>query len=129
MTSDDERAIEQDCAKLVMHYANLNDAADWESLAALFTVDGRLARPTAPDIWIEGREAILTAFAGRPARKTRHLIGNVVITVRGENDATGECAIALFLSATEFRVGSFYDRFARTSEGWRFTERSGRLTF
>lgn len=129
MTRDEERAVEHDCAQLIARYANLNDAGAWHEVAALFVPDGRLARPTAPDDVIVGRDAILAAFLARPARRTRHLCTNVAIRALSEDEAEGECAIALFLADDTVRVGSFHDRFRRTPEGWRFAERRGTLTF
>lgn len=129
MTRDEERAIEHDCAQLVAHYANLNDASAWSDLADLFVADGRLARPIAPDDVIAGRDAILAAFQSRPARRTRHLCTNVAITATSDDTAEGECAIALFLADDVVRVGTFKDRFIRTDGGWRFAERRGTLTF
>ena len=128
MSNDEERAIEHDCAKLIARYANLNDAADWRGVAALFAPDGRLARPTAPNEWIKGRDAILASFLARPARRTRHLCSNVVVTVTSEYEATAESAMALFLPEDVVKVGSFDDRFVRTEDGWRFAERRGTLT-
>src|SRR6185369_4304757 len=90
VTPDERRAIEWDCARLVALYANLNDAARWEEVAALYTEDGIMSRPTAPDSPIVGRAAILAAFHGRPARKTRHLCSNVVIEILSSTDARGE---------------------------------------
>ncbi|MEJ2407768.1 MAG: nuclear transport factor 2 family protein [Novosphingobium sp.] len=129
LASDVIRAIEHDCAKLVARYANRNDAADWEEVAALYAPDGRMARPTAPDAWITGREAILAAFNARPARTTRHVCSNVEITVIDATTALGESAMLLFTGDGQPRVGSFFDRFVRTGEGWRFAERRGVLTF
>lgn len=123
------RAIEHDCARLIARYANRNDAADWEALAALYAADGRMARPTAPDDWIAGREAILAAFRARPARLTRHICSNVEITVVDADTALGESAMLLFTGEGPPRVGSFLDRFVRTQDGWRFAERRGFLTF
>lgn len=123
------RAIEHDCARLIARYANRNDAADWEALAALYAAGGRMARPTAPDDWIAGREAILAAFRARPARLTRHICSNVEITVVDADTALGESAMLLFTGEGPPRVGSFLDRFVRTQDGWRFAERRGFLTF
>ncbi|SER46005.1 nuclear transport factor 2 family protein [Sphingobium sp. YR768] len=129
MTADERRAIEQDCARLVALYANLNDAARWEDVAALYAEDGRMARPTAPDDWIVGRDAILTAFRSRPARATRHVCSNIVIDVLDESHASGESAMLLFTGDGAPKVGSFHDRFVRVQGEWRFAERRGSLTF
>lgn len=125
----ERRAIEQDCARLVALYANLNDAADWEKVTALYAPDGRMSRPTAPDDWIEGQAAILAAFQARPSRTTRHVCSNVVIEVLGPDRAAGESAMLLFTGQGPPKVGSFHDRFVRIAGGWRFAERRGTLTF
>jgi hypothetical protein len=129
VTDEQRRQIEQDCARLIALYANLNDRARWQDLAALYAEDGRMARPTAPDEWIEGRDAILAAFQSRPARTTRHVCSNVVIDVINDASAAGESAMLLFTGDGAPKVGSFHDRFVRTDAGWRFAERRGSLTF
>lgn len=129
MSEDERRAIEADCAKLIARYANLNDAADWQGVADLYAVDGRMARPTAPDDWTQGRAAILAAFLARPARTTRHVCSNVVIDVISPTQAVGESAMLLFTGEGAPKVGSFHDRFVLTAAGWRFAERRGSLTF
>ena len=123
------REIEQDCARLIARYANLNDAGQWEKLADLYAPDGRMSRPTAPDDWIEGRAAILAAFRARPPRKTRHVCSNVVIDATGPHEARGESAMLLFTGEGPPKVGSFHDRFVRIDGEWRFAERRGTLTF
>lgn len=128
-TPQEVRAIEQDCARLIARYANRNDAADWEAVVSLYAADGRMARPTAPDVWITGREAILAAFRSRPPRTTRHVCSNIEITVVDGDTALGESAMLLFTGEGPPKVGSFLDRFTRKSEGWLFAERRGLLTF
>lgn len=129
LTDQDRIAIEHDCAKLVARYANLNDAGRWQELADLYAEDGRFARPSAPDDWIVGRDAILASFVARPARQGRHLCTNIDIEVLSADTAQGTCALCLFTSDAPPRIGSFEDRFVRTSEGWRFVERRGVMHF
>ena len=129
MTDDERRAIEADCARLIALYANLNDAARWDDVAALYAEDGVMVRPTAPDAPTVGRAAILAAFKARPPRTTRHVCSNVVIDVESADEARGESAMLLFTGAAEPLVGSFHDRFVRTADGWRFAERRGSLLF
>lgn len=129
MTADERRGIEADCARLIALYANLNDAADWQGVADLYVLDGRMARPTAPNDWVEGRDAILAAFLARPARVTRHICSNVVIDVLSATEAVGESAMLLFAGDSAPKVGSFHDRFVLDAAGWRFAERRGSLTF
>ena len=57
----DERAIE----RMIVDYAALNDAADWDAVAAMYVPEGRMSRPTAPDDFIAGADAILAAFRAR----------------------------------------------------------------
>jgi ketosteroid isomerase-like protein len=129
VTPDQRRAAEHDCARLIALYANLNDDARWDEVAALYAQDGVMFRPTAPDAGVEGREAILAAFKARPARTTRHVCSNVVIDVDSEDSARGTSAMLLFTGEGAPLVGSFHDRFVRTAEGWRFAERRGSLLF
>lgn len=129
MSPDDRRAAEHDCARLVALYANLNDEARWDAVAALYAEDGVMFRPTAPDAPVTGREAILAAFKARPPRTTRHVCSNVVIEVEGPATARGTSAMLLFTGEGAPLVGSFHDRFCLTADGWRFAERRGSLLF
>ncbi len=129
LTEDERHAIEADCARLIALYANLNDEARWEEAAALYAPDGLMTRPTAPDAPIVGQDAILAAFRARPPRITRHVCSNVVIDVESADTARGTSAMLLFTGAPGPLVGSFHDRFVRTPQGWRFSERRGTLLF
>lgn len=129
MKAKDRRAIEHDCTRLIALYANLNDEARWDEVAALYAEDGVMVRPTAPDAPTVGREAILAAFKARPPRVTRHVCSNVVIDVESEDAARGVSAMLLFTGAAEPLVGSFHDRFVLTADGWRFAERRGSILF
>jgi SnoaL-like domain len=129
LTADQRRTIEWECSRLVNLYANLNDAANWEALADLYTLDGAMARPSAPAVLIKGRVAILESFLARPPRTTRHICANLVVDVDSPTAAHGESAMLLFSGPDAPKVGSFHDRFTLTSEGWRFAERRGLLHF
>jgi 3-phenylpropionate/cinnamic acid dioxygenase small subunit len=126
-------------SELIARYAALNDAGDWDGVAALYTDDGRMSRPTAPDDFIAGRIAILAAFRSRPLRATRHIVANVLVTLEGESNARATSQILLFTgvsageglpvqSATPL-VGTYRDRLTRTDQGWRLVERRGSLDF
>ncbi|HTB87719.1 MAG TPA: nuclear transport factor 2 family protein [Steroidobacteraceae bacterium] len=126
-------------AELITRYAALNDAGDWDGVAALYTDDGRMSRPTAPDDFIAGRAAILAAFRSRPPRAARHIIANVLVTLESETEARATSQILLFTAAstgeglpiqsTPPLVGSYRDRLTSTHQGWRFLERRGSLDF
>ena len=131
LAEDVRRAIEWDCARMINLYATLNDAARWAEVAALYTKDGSMTRPSAPDAPIIGRDAILAAFESRPARTSRHVTANIVVTVLDADTATATSAMLLFTAAdAPPLVGGFSDRLRRVpGEGWRFAERRGSLSF
>lgn len=141
MTGDERRAIEADCIRLINLYANLNDAQDWDGVAALYAPDGRFARPSGSGEFVEGREAILASFRARPPRAQRHVIANTVVDVEGPGEARAFSAIILYqgeptgdgslpaMSANSPLVGWYRDRIVLTGEGWRFAERVGGLDF
>jgi ketosteroid isomerase-like protein len=130
MTELERLVAERACERLILDYAAFNDAGDWDAVAALYTRDGRMSRPTAPDVFIEGRDAILAAFKGRPPRTTRHICANIRVTIVSVSRATASSQILLFTAAdTPPLVGSYADVFETTAEGWRFVERRGSLDF
>jgi ketosteroid isomerase-like protein len=120
-----ERAIE----RMIADYAAFTDLGDWDAVAAMYLPQGRMSRPTAPDAFIEGRDAILAAFKARPARTSRHVVANVRVAVEG-GSATATSQILLFTTADKPPlVGTYADRLELTGEGWRFAERRGSLDF
>lgn len=120
-----ERAIE----RMIVDYAAFNDAGDWEAVSALYVPEGRMSRPSAPDSFVEGREAILAAFKARPVRASRHVIANIRVAVE-DREATASSQILLFTAAGQPPlVGTYIDRLALTADGWRFVERRGSLDF
>ena len=141
MTPETRRAIEADCTRLINHYANLTDAHDWEAIVALYTEDGLMTRPTAPDAPIVGRKALMEAFTARPPRISRHVCANIVVDVESETEASAFSVILLFTGKEADDgglpikgeggplVGTYHDKFKKTDEGWRFAERRGALSF
>jgi ketosteroid isomerase-like protein len=117
-------------AELITRYAALNDAGDWDGVAALYTEAGRMSRPAAPEEFIDGRAAILAAFRARPPRIARHIIANVLVTLDGATDARASSQILLFTGVTEAPlVGTYHDRLIVTAHGWRFVERRASMDF
>lgn len=127
-------------AELIIRYAALNDAGDWDGVAALYTDGGRMSRPTTPDDFIAGRAAILAAFRSRPLRATRHIVANMLVTLDSETEARATSQILLFTgvpageglpvqSTTPPLVGTYRDRLTKTTNGWLFVERRGSLDF
>ncbi len=120
---------ERACERLILDYAALNDAGDWEAVVKLYAEGGRMSRPTSPDDFIEGQDAILAAFKARPPRTTRHICANIRVTIRNQDFAFATSQILLFTGHEAPKVGSYSDMFAHTTEGWRFVERRGSLDF
>jgi hypothetical protein len=121
---------ERTCERLIFDYAALNDAGDWDAVAKLYVTHGRMSRPTAPDDFIEGRDAILAAFKSRPPRITRHICANIRVCIESESRARATSQILLFTAADKLPlVGSYADAFELTAVGWRFVERRGSLDF
>jgi hypothetical protein len=141
MTDDERLAAEWACTRLINRYTLLNDAADWAAVAALYTPDGSMARPSAPDKPVVGREAILAAFTSRPPRAARHVVSNIVVDVESETEARASSIIVLYQGTGETRdglpvrdpkgplIGTYTDRLKKTEEGWRFASRIGGLDF
>lgn len=137
----DRLLSEQACAQLIISYARCLDAGDWDAVAAFYTEDGRMSRPTAPDDFIQGRETILAGFKARPPRASRHICANISVEVLGPADARAVSQILLFTgdasadgglaqqSALPPMVGTYQDKMVRTPQGWRFAERRGSLDF
>lgn len=131
-----DESIRRTCTELISRYAYLNDGRRFEELAALFTEDALLFRPSAADQAIQGREAILAAFRKRPADTiTFHVCSDILIDVLDADRARGRSRI-LLLSASRHADGTappasapmpgvFIDHFALTEDGWKFAERRG----
>jgi hypothetical protein len=129
----EELLAERTITRLIHQFIRLNDAGEYEALAALFTPDGRFARPTTPDRPIIGREAILASFKARPPRLTRHLAANIEIDLLPDGQAAvARSQIILFTSPVvggpvSLLVGGFEDELVRQGEGWLFRSRQGSL--
>ena len=120
---------EREIERLIVAYASANDAGEWDAVGAMYVAGGRMSRPTAPDDFIEGRDAIVAAFKARPPRTTRHIVANIRVDVSGDA-ATATSQILLFTAAASPPlVGSYHDTLVSTPDGWRFAERRGSLDF
>ncbi len=132
---------EQACTRLILTYASLLDAYQWDDVAALYVPEGRMSRPTAPDDFLVGREAILASFKARPPRISRHICSNIIVTPESDSRALAVSQILLFTgsaapdggvpvqSASPPMVGTYQDVMVKTADGWRFESRRGSLEF
>jgi len=123
---------EQAIAAQIYRFAQANDAHDHDALAEMFTQDGTFARPTEPDRPVEGREAIRAFFRDRPARRTRHVMANVVVDFLSETEARARSYVVLYSGerGETVLIGDFDDRLVLESDRvWRFASRRGSLAF
>lgn len=135
------QSIEWECQRLIHLYANLNDEGRWHDVAALYTEDGVMVRPSAPQAPVAGRERICASFLARPARASRHVCANVVVSVISAEEALAHSLILMFtgtaagdgalpiLNEAPPLIANFDDRLHLTTDGWRFAERRGSLCF
>lgn len=127
--------IEALCTRQINRYARLNDDADFQALACLYTRDGVFARPTEPSVHIRGRDAILASLRARPPRTTRHVMADIEVTVDSSTRVRAHSTILLFvgegaslpvpIKAT--MVGTFDDVLVKTGDEWLFSQRLGAL--
>jgi len=141
LTHDELASIEA-CRALILEFAARIDNNQSDTLGELMTADATFARPTMPDVIIEGRDAILASFALRPkAMVTQHLNLNIRIRLTGAATAEGHSVVMLYLASAGDEllpgkgrragaplIGTWTDSFVRTPQGWRFSARRGLVT-
>jgi hypothetical protein len=137
MSPETHAEIERACTRLVLAFAKYNDDLDHEALAALFVADCVFARPLDPAHPYHGRDKVHAIFRDRPARLTRHVMTNILITPVSPDEAVGTSYVTM-MSAPDPQapwpregqglfIGGFDDRFVRTPEGWKFKARIGNV--
>jgi hypothetical protein len=137
----DRIAIERECQRLVTAYCHYVDHGEAAKIAELFTDDGQWL---SPDIKMIGKEKLRKGFAGRQAneaRMSRHVCNNLLIDVIDEDNAEGVVYVTLYrydgevgrkfspMDEQPVMVGEYRDKFVRTDEGWRFSERVIDISF
>ncbi len=141
MTTDELASLEA-CRALILEFAARIDNGQTQTLGELLTSDATFARPTVPDVVINGVDAILAAFASRPKTMvTQHLNLNVRIRLTGPDTAEGHSIVMLFIASTNDELvpgkgrkagapllGTWTDSFVRTAHGWRFQHRRGAVS-
>ncbi len=138
--SDERVATLLAVERVIRDSAAHNDVRDWDALAALYTPDARLTRPSGQTA--VGRDAIRAAYAGGATdRRTRHLCTDVRVEVDGRGTEASASTTVLLVSwtrdpdaaagdvptASGSAVGEFADRLVLTDDGWRLAERIARL--
>ncbi|MEW1725016.1 nuclear transport factor 2 family protein [Streptomyces sp. NPDC093109] len=126
---------------VIATHAQAQDAGRTDDVVALYAPDGVLELPGAAPV--EGHDALRVAFAGwKPARPQLHLTGNIVVTARGEDEATAVSDVTYFHRGdgepgesgesgepgvsgwTVQIVGRYEDTLRRYDGAWRLTRRA-----
>ncbi len=104
---------------------------DYDRVASLFTPDGALRMPNVP-VELTGQEQI-RAWGERVPKFVEFLVQNThpgIIQLDGDGDgdaATGRAymseVIRLLDGTSELNYAIYHDRYQRTADGWKFTER------
>jgi ketosteroid isomerase-like protein len=132
--------IERECERLVTAYCHYVDHGEAARIADLFTEDGVW---TSPEFTLKGREELARGFGRRQAqtaRMSRHVCNNFRVDVLDADRAEGVVYLTLYrhdgeegrsvspLEQPEM-VGEYRDRFVRTPDGWRISQREIEVSF
>jgi ketosteroid isomerase-like protein len=132
--------IQLACRDTVDRAAHLADLPDPAGLAALFTADAVLQRPSGDTL--VGRAAIQAAYAARPAQRlTRHLVAGTVVDLLPSGEARALSSVLLCSGSLDDTpgpqgrpmrgppvVGEFDDLLRREADGrWRIAHRTARF--
>jgi hypothetical protein len=133
MTDEERRAIEQDCARLVIAFHVHADAYDHEKLLALFTEDAFVDHVVVGEI--HGKAALAAYFDAKDTSTvSQHVTTNVLIDVVDQDHARGASYWTAYVSppaplpapmSGPVSAGGYNDTFIRTPAGWKFHTRRG----
>ncbi len=140
MTPTERMLIEHECERLVTAYCHHVDHGQARKIADLFSQDGIW---TGPGVKMEGREELIAGFGHREDQKermSRHVCQNFLCEVKNEDEAEGVVYLTLYRHDGEpgravsplpgpALVGEYQDRFVRTEDGWRISERKIVVSF
>jgi hypothetical protein len=131
MTREQARAIEWDCAQILIRFFNEFDAWRYREMAALFAPDGVWQRQGRA---LRGADAILAVLEQRSTTQTaRHVVTNVQVTALDADKAqsllyvtayqhdTGEQATAPPVIRSPSLLLVVPGELVRTEEGWRIS--------
>ena len=135
-----ERLLVAEAVKrLVLDSIHCVDNRRYAELAALFTEDGELFRPTA-DAPLVGPKAIMDAYSlTPPGRLSRHLITNQRVDVLGKGEIEVHSYALIYASedgespgrhgalASRCLVGEFQDLCVQVNDEWRIRRRRARF--
>jgi hypothetical protein len=120
------------CTELVNAFAHFVDYRKFSQAVSLFSEDGKFIRP---DGTKSGHAEIASLWEGRPDTVvTRHLVSTPFFL--SITDAAAEAVTQCTIYQAEgdgkappavkgpIGVAEFHDRFVKTSDGWKFSERT-----
>ncbi|SEF33114.1 3-phenylpropionate/cinnamic acid dioxygenase, small subunit [Amycolatopsis pretoriensis] len=121
---NDHRALEN----LIYSYASAVDAGDFDAVGELFAAGafvGSGGELRGAEVARMLRDTVIVYEDGTP--RTKHVTTNVTLEVDG-GSATGRAYFTVLqavpgLPLQTIAAGRYADRFTRTADGWRFTER------
>ncbi len=117
----------QEIMAMMAAYARCADMNQPEQQAEVFVQDCRVKYHLTD--WIVGRGALAEALRTAMARytKTSHHLGNIEIDFEDPDSATAQSTVIAWHrrnDGSEWTLyGRYFDRWTRTEQGWRLTER------
>ncbi|MEV5200658.1 nuclear transport factor 2 family protein [Streptomyces sp. NPDC053720] len=135
----DRLLAERACERLIIEFVHRLDLGDPGEVAELFVDDG-VWEWTEGDRRIQGRDALRSYFAGRPAdRLSRRICTNILVTLTSEATATATTYFTTYRvdghtsgfapSRIPTQVGHYEDTFLKVNDLWRLRSRSLFLAF
>jgi SnoaL-like domain len=131
MNREQARAIEWDCAQILVRFFNEFDAWRYREMVQLFAPDGVWHRQGKA---LTGADAILSALEQRSTTQcVRHVVTNVQVTVLDDHTAesllyvtayqhdTGETATAVPVIRSPSLLLTVAGKLVRTADGWRIS--------
>lgn len=126
-----------ECQQLLNRVNLLMDSARWEELAACYTEDATLIRPSDPFNGVEGRQSILASFKARQPRTSCHMLANSVFEVQTPEQVIATSRVWLITGEPTDRrpaqadnklmVGTFVDLLVRVDGRWFIRQRRGSI--
>ncbi|KOV51333.1 hypothetical protein ADL00_41190 [Streptomyces sp. AS58] len=130
---------ERACERVILEFVHKLDLGDPGDVVDLFTDDG-FWEWVEGDRRIEGRDALRSYFAGRPAdRLSRRICTNILVTVTSESTATATTYFTTYRvdghtngsvpPRVPTQVGHYEDTFLKVEGQWLLRSRSVYLAF
>ena len=141
MDSNQERAIEWECQRVLLQNLQYVDQRDYERAANLYTTD---ANWSVDGLSLDGREAILEAlYPALSGGTIRHVFSNTLVNVIDEDHAECRSYHSIYYTADgriedhegplpfdgPHRVGDQAVTMVRTEEGWRIASLKSATVF